>query len=134
METLKITILGRIPSKKNSKQLIYNGGRAFLIPSKKHKEWHEDASLQLLARRWIPKKPIENAKVEMIFFAPDRIKADSTNKGESVMDLLVDNFVLKDDNWFLIGDLHFKFGGVDRENPRVEITIEDVGSEADMAK
>lgn len=66
---------------------------------------------------------IEKGEMTLMFFAPDARVSDLSNKTESVMDLLVDNEVITDDNWFVIGDLHLKFGGIDRENPRVEIII-----------
>ena len=130
----KIILLGRIPSKKNSKQLIYNGGRAFLIPSKNYREWHKDASIQVLNIKRLIKQPLENVKMTAIFFAPDKRIADLSNKFESVADLLCDNQILKDDSWWVVGGINLIFGGLARKNPRVEITIEDVGSEADMAK
>lgn len=39
------------------------------------------------------------------------------------MDLLVDCGILPDDNWYICGDIRLKFGGVDAQNPRTEITI-----------
>ena len=39
------------------------------------------------------------------------------------MDLFVDTGILSDDNWFVVGDIHLKFGGVDKLNPRVEVGI-----------
>jgi hypothetical protein len=40
------------------------------------------------------------------------------------MDLLVDAGIIDDDNWYVVPEVRFKFGGVDRLNPRAEITIE----------
>lgn len=59
----------------------------------------------------------------LTFFAPDKRATDLSNKAESVMDLLVDNRVIEDDNWFVCPDLHLKFGGVDTLKPRCEIEI-----------
>ncbi len=123
----KLTITGRIPSKKNSKQLVHNGGRAFLIPSKKHKEWHDDAEYQV-SLQWPKRLILSTLKlVTLTFYSPDKIKGDLTNKAESVMDLLVDMGVIRDDNWFEIGAINLRFGGVDKANPRVEIVLEIVG-------
>lgn len=116
---MRITLPGRIPSKKNSKQLIYRHGRSFLIPSSNYTLWQQEQSYRL---KKIP-KPIENAEIEITIFAPDKRTADLTNKAESIMDLLVDNQILKDDSWFVIGKLTLIFGGVDKENPRAEIEI-----------
>ena len=42
------------------------------------------------------------------------------------MDLLVDAGVLPDDNWFVVDTALLKFGGVDKENPRVEVEIKTI--------
>jgi hypothetical protein len=42
------------------------------------------------------------------------------------MDLLVDNGILKDDSWFIVPKLTLIFGGVDKNNPRAEITINEL--------
>lgn len=117
---MKLTVFGRVPSKKNSKTMICRSNRPMLIPSQKHKEWHEEQMWKL--KKGKPKQPFEKCKVSMIFYAPDRRKADLSNKAESLMDLLVDAGYLKDDNWFVVYGLGLAFGGVS-EDPRVEIEI-----------
>lgn len=119
------TLTGGVPSKKNSRKAIYVGGRTIMIANDKHVAWHKDASMQLIAQR-AKKIPGEYHKVEIKLFAPDRRKGDLTNKAESIMDLLVDNGIIEDDNWFVVGGLHLFFGGVDKENPRAEIIIETI--------
>lgn len=52
---------------------------------------------------------------------PDHRRCDLTNKAESVMDLLVDNGFIEDDCWQITGLIELSCGGVDKENPRVEI-------------
>ena len=52
------------------------------------------------------------------------MKGDLSNKAESIMDLLVDNGVIEDDNWFEVPALASTFGGVDKANPRAEVVIE----------
>ena len=121
-----IVIYGRVPSKKNSKSIIYNKktGRPFIVSSKNHAEWHKDALIQIAGKRigLVPK--VE--RIELLFFPPDNHKADLTNKSESVMDVLVDAGVLMDDNWFVVPSVKADFGGKDAENPRVDISIYDV--------
>ena len=113
----KITILGRVPSKKNSKVMICRGVRPMLIPSKKHKEWHDDAMKQLSFVKLVDKTD----DVEFIYYAPDKRKGDLSNKWESVADVLVDAGIIEDDNWFILPRVDMVFGGVDRENPRAEV-------------
>ena len=118
---INIIIKGRIPSKKNSKIIVCRGKFPLLLPSKKYQEWHKEATSQI--KRLVPEKPIESCSVILTLYAPDKRKADLTNKAESIMDLLVDNSFLLDDNWFVVKSLRLIFGGVDRENPRVIVDI-----------
>jgi len=119
---LKLTLYGRIPSKKNSRWTKIIRGIPIQLPSKKFVEWHREQSEALLAFK-LPKKPLENVKVTITFYAPDLRKTDLTNKAESIMDVLVDNKFLKDDNWYVVPEITLKFAGKDKENPRAEIEI-----------
>lgn len=114
----KLIINGRVPSKKNSKQVVCFGNRPRVLPSKNYQEWHKTALQEL---KVVPIKTIETSELTLTFFAPDKRASDLSNKAESIMDLLVDAGVLKDDNWFIIPKLILIFGGVDKENPRCEI-------------
>ena len=101
-----------------------------VLPSKAFKAWHEVALPELIKYRdeILKHDPmmsltLENRKVAMTIFSHDARKFDLTNKAESVMDLLVDAGILSDDNCIVVGEVVIAFGGVDRENPRAEITI-----------
>ena len=126
MNTLSITLYGLIPSKKNSKQWIFRGGRRYLVPSNNHKAWHTEQMLELWKMNKKAKLPhiTEKAFFTLTFFAGDKRRADLTNKAESVMDLLKDYGVIEDDNWFVCGSVRLEFGGVDKGKPRVCIDIE----------
>jgi len=119
---LKIIIKGRIPSKKNSRNCFVKNGRMINIPSSKYKEWHNNSSLQLRGHCKITKKIVE---VSLHFFMPDNRKCDLTNKAESVMDLLVDNKIIKDDCWQITGNVLLFPMGIDKLNPRCEIDIKE---------
>lgn len=93
------------------------------FPSKDYVAWHKQATDQLWGK--IPKEPIARAEITIEIFAPDKRKSDLSNKIESIMDLLVDNKILIDDNWFVCPKINLKFGGVDKDNPRAEVDIED---------
>ena len=120
IKRMQIILKGNIPSKKNSR-INTKSGRSF--PSSKYTAWHKDAMLQLREQE------VEQAKYKMVeeialtFYAQDLRKFDLTNKTESVMDLLVDYGLLEDDNCYVIPHISIVFGGVDRENPRCEITL-----------
>ena len=121
MGRIEITINGRIPSKKNSKRVFSRGNRVIVIPSENHEVWHEEQSYRI--KRFRPKKPIEKCEVEMMFYAPDRRRADLDNKSTTILDLLVDNQIILDDSWFVINKLTLEFVKVDKKFPRVEIKI-----------
>ena len=94
------------------------------IPSKQYAQWHKEALKQdqLIAVR---KEffQLSNVRVSLSFWAPDKRKTDLSNRAESVMDLLVDSGILEDDNWWVVDELNLKLKGIDRTNPRCEITI-----------
>ena len=116
---MELTLKGRIPSKKNSKQIIYKNGRPLIISSKNHKEWHTEQMWLLKGKGHI--KDIQQVEIDL--YAPDKRKGDLTNKTESIMDLLVDAQIIEDDNWYIIPNISLHFKGVDKNNPRAVITI-----------
>lgn len=118
---MKIEIKGRIPSKKNSR--ITNRKTGMSFPSKKYTEWHKGAMKQLEEQGVPIKKALFVEAIALTFYLPDKRKTDLTNKAESIMDLLVDYGLIDDDNCFVCPDIQLLFAGVDRENPRCEITL-----------
>jgi len=108
-----------VPSKKNSKQIIYVQGRPLIISSKGYQKWHRSAQNQLYG----VKSLLELSSITLTFYPSTRRKSDLTNKAESVMDLLVDTGVIPDDNWFVCPKVVLQFGGIDKVKPRVEIII-----------
>jgi hypothetical protein len=124
---MQITILGRIPSKKNSRIQIKVRGRVINIPSKEYRAWHDDAATQLIRT---PKRMLERCdRIELRFWFPDNRVTDLTNKAESVQDLLVDVGVLKNDCWQMTGAVLLYPMGVDKVNPRCEVLIPEVENE-----
>ena len=113
-----ITITGRIPSKKNSRNIFYRSGRIHNTPNAKYQAWHKQAIVQLPKIGYVEVK-----RIILDFYFPDLRRADLTNKAESVMDLLVDAKIIEDDNWKVVPEIRLRSQGLDRENPRVEILI-----------
>jgi len=121
---MKIILKGRIPSKKNSTRRIKRGNRIFNVPSEAHEQWHVEQQYSLMKQRLIPDDPIEKCHyIDLYFHFPDKRRADLSNKTESVMDLLVDVGILKDDSWQVTGPMYLHPSGVDKNDPRVEIFI-----------
>lgn len=123
---MTITIKGRIPSKKNSKMAIPIGGRCVLITQKAYGVWHKLASMQLLGQKAIPTP----CTLMIDFYFPDHRKTDISNKTESIMDLLVDNGILVDDNCEVVSTLILNYKGVDKLNPRAEISWQTSSNQA----
>ena len=119
---MKIIVSGRIPSKKNNVNIFVKNNKLFKTPSSAYRSWHKESCKQLsILKGCTVESP---SHVEITIFAPDKRKSDLTNKAESIMDLLVDNGIMKDDNWFVVPKINLVFGGVDKFNPRAEITIQ----------
>ena len=123
MNVTCLTIEGRIPSKKNSRDARINKGRIFTVPNERYKAWHAAGTLQLKS---VPSnlKPIKNVHdIQIDIHFPDNRRADLTNKAESIMDLLVDNGIITDDCWQVTGPVMLSPRGIDKKNPRAIIWI-----------
>lgn len=123
---IQFTIIGPIPSKKNSLRRIMRGGRIFTVPSSAHERWHDIAFLHLKKqlrglRAFLP--VLKCKDVEIDFRMADSRSRDLTNSAESVMDLLVDCGVLLDDCWQVTGPVLLRPLGIDRDNPVAEVKI-----------
>jgi len=123
MKIHELTLTGRIPSKKNSRNLFVCKGknpRIMNIPSNKYAEWHAEAKLQV-EKQFYALDNIEEIQTE--WYMPDNRRCDLTNKVESVLDLLVDCGMIPDDCWQVVPRIYLIARGVDKKNPRVNIWI-----------
>ena len=117
---MKIVLLGDVPSKKNSRITVRSTGRGF--PSKNYQQWERNQLKQVAGIPQLVSKD-SPASIEIRMFPSTRRAGDLTNKAESVNDLLVKAGIIEDDNWFVLRGVSLQFGGVDKENPRVEIEV-----------
>jgi len=122
---MKLTINGKTPSKKNSRNIFVRNGRIINVPSKLYKEWQEDAKLQL-------EKQFKNYQVSdypiainVLIYYGAKHRHDLDNALGSIMDVLVDAQVIVDDDVEHISQITIQHGGLDKENPRAEIYLED---------
>ena len=127
MKVARFVIKGRVPSKKNSRNVFVRRGKQFNIPSSDYNKWHNQAAIQLSLQEKIKLKGV--CEVQMIWFMPDNRKCDLTNKTESIMDLLVDCEIIVDDNWQIIPRIMIECRGVFKDNPLVEIWIKEIMKE-----
>lgn len=91
---VELTLEGNVPSKKNSR---INTRSGVSFPSKNFTEWQQSAlqqtRLQTRARLF---KPVS---IEIIIYFGTNGRADLDNRITSILDMLVDALVLRDDKW-----------------------------------
>lgn len=122
---IQLCIYGETPSKKNSRVFLKNGRN---IPSERYRAWHMTALLQLSAQ--LQDLGIENelidhpVSVTLRFYHADKRRRDSDNGTSSILDLLQDGQLLKDDCWEIVQHLSVH-NYYDKGCARCEIVIED---------
>lgn len=120
---MKITIKGAPITKKNHQQIVKLHGHPAIIQSKQYKEYEEMCLWQI--RR--PKDPIGTAvNVKCVYYMPTKRRVDLCNLLEATCDILVRAGVLADDNSKVVSSHDGSRVFYDKENPRVEIYIEEV--------
>lgn len=90
----EIVLKGSIPSKKNSR-VNTSDGRSFA--SKDFVQWQDDAIVEV--RRQTRNRYRGHVQLEVILYFGTLGKADTDNKVTSILDMLVEAMVLKDDYW-----------------------------------
>jgi len=118
---IKLTLPGPIPSKKNSRNIFQMQGRTFNLPGKVYKKWHAMARNYAITERRAEPMNVKGVQIEFYFL--DKRGRDLTNMAESIMDLLVDCQILVDDKWQCTGPVHLIPCGIDKINPRAEVTL-----------
>jgi Holliday junction resolvase RusA-like endonuclease len=90
----EIRLNGTIPSKKNSR-INTSSGRSF--PSREFTKWQSDAIRQV---RMQTRHHFSGViQIELIIYFGTLGRADTDNKVTSILDMLVDAIILKDDYW-----------------------------------
>lgn len=91
---VELNLEGNIPSKKNSR-INRSDGKSF--PNKKFIQWQDDAIRMVRAqtrhRFYVP------VQIEVIVYFGTLAKADLDNRLTSILDMLVEALVLRDDKW-----------------------------------
>lgn len=93
-KTVELRLEGNVPSKKNSRIRTRSGS---YIPNKNFYEWQDDALRQL--RTQTRERFYNPVKVEILIYFGTNIRADLDNRVTSVLDMLVESLLLKDDKW-----------------------------------
>ena len=122
---IKFTIYGNPVTKKNSQRILMTrDGRPFIMPSKQYEQYRRDCLRQITGDA---KQHIETrVNVKYLFYMETRRKVDLTNLEESIDDILVDAGVIVDDNSNIVAGHDGSRVLYSKENPRVEIEIEEM--------
>lgn len=111
-------------SKKNSQQIMVNKatGRPFIMPSKKYKEYEQQA-LWFIPKNIFIDYPVN---VKCLFYMPTHRKCDLTNMLEAIDDVMVKAGLLADDNFTVVEGHDGSRILYDKEDPRTEVYIEKI--------
>lgn len=104
--------------------MVCRGKYPILLPSKNYKAWREEQ--MWLIKKHVPKTPIERCEIAIEFYFPDKRATDLDNKAASILDLLRDSNIIKDDKCTVVSALLLYYCGVDKENPRAEVAIYNI--------
>jgi Holliday junction resolvase RusA-like endonuclease len=114
-----IVINGQPITKKNSQQIIIAGKRPCVIPSKAFKAYEKLARAQLYLYPVRYQGPVE---VTCLYWLKDARVPDLCNLLAATHDILEHCGIIDNDKNIISVD-GSRIAGIDRENPRVEITI-----------
>lgn len=117
---LKLVIKGIIPSKKNSKKVIpdWKHRRVRLITAPEVQNWEKMVQNGVIGMGKVD-GPV---KMEIVIYNPDFRKRDLDNQLCSINDA-IKGVLIEEDDGKVLQDIHIRWGGVDKNNPRAEITI-----------
>lgn len=118
----EITIPGRPITKKNHGRILRRkDGTPFLAPSKQFAEYQERAGYFIRCKNLALYGPVN---VKCRYYMPTKHRVDLANLLSATCDVLTHYRVILDDNSRVIASHDGSRVLYDKENPRVEITIE----------
>jgi len=119
----RIVIEGKPATKKNHNIMAKAGGRSFMLPSKQYAAFEKMAIPQCRAA-WGNEPPIDYGVAISVKIYNDTWRiGDHCGYLQAIGDMLEKAGVVADDKWIAwTFDGHW-LGGVDNDNPRIELTI-----------
>jgi Holliday junction resolvase RusA-like endonuclease len=122
MILLSYVLDGETPSKKNNRIGLRSGKN---IPSEKYRKWLQSQKIELY-RQGILRQPIDNpVKISFVFYHKDERTRDTDNQISSILDLLKDAKVIKDDNWKIVKRISAVALLTKEKEPSVNIVISE---------
>lgn len=119
------TIPGEPRTKKNSQMIARNGARRILLQSAAYRAYETHSIYIIHNKTDIDELTIIDypVNVECVYYRSNRRRVDLVNLEEATLDVLVKAGVLKDDCFTIVQSMDGSRVEIDKENPRVEITI-----------
>lgn len=124
---LKLTLYGRPITKKNSSRIIQCKGHPMLLPSKQYSQYEKDCIRQIQGSK--KKRICIPVNMQCVYYMPTKHRVDLVNLLEATCDILVKANVLEDDNSNIIISHDGSRVLYDKDNPRVEIEIQEIVKE-----
>lgn len=124
---MKLIVHGNVKAKKNNKRVMYNAKthKPFIMTDKTTTDYINDAIKQL-------KEQFEGYKiteypivVQMTMYYPTKHRKDLDNSMSTILDCMKTAGIIEDDDVLHVNEMYVCFGGYDKEDPRVEILLED---------
>lgn len=118
-----------VPSKKNQETPVVSKttGQAFIKQSDQYIKWKNlvmpffyEQNSRIASKGF--NLPLVRCHIKIIFYFPNQIARDVTNKGEAIMDALVSSGIIYDDKIQVSNKVHYD-GFICRNQPRTEIYI-----------
>lgn len=124
---LQFSIPGTPRTKKNSPVLVK--GRSLILPSQAYRDYERDTAYFWRREAAILMgKPLSGRyNVRLAYYMPTRRRCDLVNLIEASLDLMVKYGILADDNCAIVAGHDGSRVLYDKDNPRVEVEIEEVG-------
>lgn len=124
---MKLIVRGNVKAKKNNKRVAYNKktGKPFIMTDRATDDYLKDAVNQLKTQFNGCKVSGYPIAVQMVFYYPTKHRKDIDNSMTTILDCMKTAGVIEDDDVNHVNELYAFFGGYDKENPRVEILLED---------
>lgn len=123
---IKLTVRGNPAPKKNSQKIMRGAsGKPFVAQGDRYRRYAEAAVWQLKTKR--PPEPITTpVNVQCVYYRQTRVRCDLVNLLEATCDILVEAGILADDNFHIVAGHDGSRVLIDKDDPRVEITITEV--------
>lgn len=119
----RLILEGDPRTKKNSQRIVVQGNKRFIMPSAQYAKYEAAMISQMYGKAWHIERPVN---IGCVYYMRTRRKVDLVNLLEATMDILVKGGVIQDDCATIVVSHDGSRVLLDRERPRVEITIKGV--------